>query len=55
MQSTANVVFIGQTESQEMVAGVGLGDAAMAFLGQYACIGLNNAVETLVAQAAGGG
>ena len=38
-----------------MMAGVGLGDAALAFLGQYAIMGLNNAIETLAAQAAGAG
>ena len=53
LQTTANVVFIGQTGSEEMMAGVGLGDVALTFLGQYALLGLNNAIETLVAQAAG--
>ena len=38
-----------------MMAGVGLGDVALAFLGQYALLGLNNAIETLAAQAAGAG
>ena len=49
LQSTANVAFIGQTGSKEMMAGVGLGDVALAFFGQYALLGLNNAIETLAA------
>lgn len=38
-----------------MMSGVGLGDNALIFFGQACLMGMNNAIETLVAQAAGAG
>jgi MATE family multidrug resistance protein len=54
-QTTLNLFFIGHYGSKEMLAGVGLGEVALSFLGQVFLMGLNNGIQTLVAQAHGGG
>lgn len=49
----SNLAFIGNTGSSEMMSGVGLGDTALTFMGWWAMIGMNNAIESLVSQAVG--
>lgn len=53
MRDTVNLVFIGHVGTKEMLSGIGLGNMAFNFIGLQFLFGMNNAIETLVSQAAG--
>ena len=50
-----NILFAGRLNSTEKLAGVGLGTTVINVLGQEILIGMNGALETLVANAYGAG
>ena len=53
MQEMINLVFLGHLNESNLLAGVGVGNMFMNMIGLSIVVGLNGALETLVAQAYG--
>ena len=52
-QNTVNFAFLGHLDNVHLVAGVGMGNVCVAFLGTSIMSGLCGALDTLVSQAYG--
>ena len=54
-QNTVNYAFLGHLDNVHLVAGVGMGNVCVYFLGASVMSGLSGALDTLVSQAYGAG
>jgi len=53
LQEVMNLIFIGHLDDSALLAGVGMGNTILSVFGISLFLGLNGALETLVAQAYG--
>ena len=54
IQIIINIIVIGHLNDENLMAGIGMGAMLMNMVGNAVMVGLNGAVETLVAQSYGG-
>jgi len=53
LQELMNLIFLGRLNKADLLAGVGVGNMVINFVGMSTIIGFNGALETLVSQAYG--
>ena len=54
-QDMVDIAFLGHLDNQALIAGVGIANVCVKFMGMIVINGLNNALDTLISQSFGAG